>query len=198
MRPYETLVVLSNELAGEMEGLVKRFESLIGDNGGSFETCRDWGNRRLAYPIKKKGDGHYYLFEYAAEPAVVSELERTLRITDGVLRYMSVQQEHTGLPQARPREAPGREDVPFHEMPSHGHGPRGGGGRPGGERDDARSAAAPARPAAAATEAPAASPAPAATGTPAQASPAPAGEAAAPAAEPTQATGESSGVKPNE
>ena len=118
MRPYETLVVLSNELGGEREAFVQRLQSVISDNGGKLDACHDWGNRKLAYMIKKTDDGHYYLFEYNAEPGCVSELERTLRIADGVLRYMSVQQEHTGLPQARPTEAPARRDVPMHELRS--------------------------------------------------------------------------------
>ena len=51
------------------------------------------------------------------------EVERTLRITDGVLRYISVQQEHTGLPQPRVRESYRRDDVPLNEMRSHGSEP---------------------------------------------------------------------------
>ena len=118
MRPYETLIVLNNELGAEIRPLIERFETLIRSNGGTLDTSHDWGNRRLAYPIKKKHDGRYFLLEYTAAPPVVSELERTLRITDGILRYMTVQQEHTGLPQARPRDVGGREDVPLSEMRS--------------------------------------------------------------------------------
>jgi small subunit ribosomal protein S6 len=118
MRPYETLVVLSNDLGGEIRPLVQRLETLIQTNGGTLDFSHDWGNRRLAYPIKKKLDGRYFLLEYTAAPAVVSELERTLRISDGVLRYLTVQQEHTGLPQARPKEHAGREDVPLNELRS--------------------------------------------------------------------------------
>jgi hypothetical protein len=68
-------------------------------------------------------DGHYFLIEYQAEGDAVAEVERTLRITDGVLRYISVQQEHTGLPQPRQREASRREDVPLSEMRSYGNEP---------------------------------------------------------------------------
>ena len=107
-----------------------------------MDGSHDWGSRKLAYPIKKQGEGHYYLLEYNAEPAVVSELERTLRITEGVLRYMSVQQGHTGLPKPRVRESERGErgDVPLHEMRGGGPGgyrPRGseyGGGRPAADR----------------------------------------------------------------
>ena len=122
MRPYETMVVLSNELGENKKALVERLEQVIRNNGGSVDTTHDWGNRRLAYTIAKQHDAHYYLFEYAAEPAVVAELERTLRISDGVLRYMSIQQDHRGLPPVRQREYTPREHVPLYELRGRGPG----------------------------------------------------------------------------
>ena len=53
----------------------------------------------------------------------MAEVERTLRITDGVLRYISVQQEHTGLPQPRVRESYRRDETPLSEMRSTGSEP---------------------------------------------------------------------------
>ena len=122
MRPYETVLVLSNELGSNMPSLVERFTNVIKDGGGVLDANHDWGTRRLAYPIRKQADGHYFMLEYSAEPDVVRELERNLRITEGVLRYMSVQQDHTGLPPARREEPAGRRHVPLHELRS----PRGG------------------------------------------------------------------------
>jgi len=124
-RPYETIVVLTNDLAGEKQGLVHRFEAVIRDNGGTLDGSHDWGTRKLSYTIRKKTDGHYFLLEYTAEGAVVNELERTLRITEGVLRYMTVQQDHTGLPPARIRETVGRPDIPLSELRSLGNEPSG-------------------------------------------------------------------------
>jgi small subunit ribosomal protein S6 len=103
-----------------MQTQVRRFEAVIRDNGGTLDATHDWGSRRLAYTIRKKADGHYFLFEYTAEAPVVSELERTLRITESVLRYMTVQQEHTGLPPARVRDTGTRADVPLSELRSLG------------------------------------------------------------------------------
>src|SRR5262249_27423294 len=102
--------------------LIERLEQLIRQNGGSLDATHDWGNRRMAYTIGKQNDAHYFLLEYQADGGLVAEVERTLRISDGVLRYMSLQQDHTGLPQPRPRE---REHTPLYEM----RGPRGEGGR---------------------------------------------------------------------
>jgi len=120
MRPYETMVVLSNELGENKKPLVERLEQVIRNNGGSVDATHDWGNRKLAYVIAKQHEAQYFLLEYQAEPLAVAELERTLRISEGVLRYMSIQQEHTGLPPVRQREYTPREHVPLYEM----RGPR--------------------------------------------------------------------------
>lgn len=120
MRPYETLVVLRTDLGEEAEKLLARFENVISGQGGQIDEKRDWGVRDLAYPIGKQKQGHYHLLEYQAEPQTVKELERNLRIVEGVLRFVSVQQEHTGLPEPRVREHYDRRDVPLSEMRSAG------------------------------------------------------------------------------
>ncbi len=120
MRPYETMVILSGELGEQSSSLMERFVSIVRDEGGQIDAEHDWGPRKLAYPIKKQTQGHYYLLDYQAEPDIVKELERNLRITEGVLRFMSVQQEHTGLPEKKSddRYEGGRSDVPMHELRS--------------------------------------------------------------------------------
>ncbi len=120
MRPYETMVVLRTDLGEEADRLLTRFENVISAEGGKIDEKRDWGVRDLAYPIGKQKQGHYHLFEYQAEPQTVKELERNLRIVEGVLRFVSVQQEHTGLPEPRVREHYDRRDVPLSEMRSGG------------------------------------------------------------------------------
>ena len=119
MRPYETLVVLSTNLGEEGSQLLSRFETVIRNEGGTIDENRDWGVRDLAYPIGKQKQGHFWLIEYQAEPTLVKELERNLRISEGVLRFVSVQQEHTGLPEPRVREQYDRRDVPLNEMRSN-------------------------------------------------------------------------------
>ncbi len=121
MRPYETLVVFSTDTGEENAAVLAKLGSIIEGSGGSIDESHDWGVRRMAYPIKKLTEGHYHLLEYQADPSVVSELERNLRISESVLRYMSVQQEHTGLPEQRSEEsASGRREVPMSELRSGG------------------------------------------------------------------------------
>ncbi len=123
MRPYETLIVLSPVLGAESQALIDKVQEVIRTRGGEVDASHDWGARKLAYPIQKQTDGRFFLLEYRAEGDAVAEVERTLRITDGVLRYISVQQEHTGLPQPRVRETARRDDTPLSEMRSHGVDP---------------------------------------------------------------------------
>jgi len=178
MRAYETMIVISTLLGDEATALRERFVSVVKDNGGTVDTELDWGVRKLAYPILDQTAGRYLLLEYQAEPAVVAELERTLRIADGVLRYISVQQDHTGLPKERPAEPPrdrdyrddcrGRDDR---------RSPRGGDSSPRGDRGAAPTDAAPTEKKAGAD---AADPAPAVQADPAPAAqpdPAPAAQA---------------------
>jgi small subunit ribosomal protein S6 len=118
------MIVLSPQLGQESQQLIDRVQEVIRARGGQVDASHDWGARRLAYPIHKQTDGRFFLLEYQAEGDAVAEVERTLRITDGVLRYISVQQEHTGLPQPRPaRDFGRREDVPLNEMRSYGAEP---------------------------------------------------------------------------
>lgn len=118
MRPYETLVVLRTDAVEEGTKLFARLESVITGDGGRIDENRDWGIRNLAYPIGKQKQGHYYLLEYHAAAQTVKEVERTLRITEGVMRFVSVQQEHTGLPEPRVREQYDRREAPLSDMRS--------------------------------------------------------------------------------
>jgi small subunit ribosomal protein S6 len=138
MRPYETLIVLSTGLGEEDSQLLTRFEGIIAAQGGTLDERRDWGLRDLAYPIRKQKQGHFVLLEYQAEPEVVKELERNLRISEGVLRFVSVQQEHTGLPEPRQRESYDRRDVPLSEMRSAGDGAEAAEGWRAGSREEER------------------------------------------------------------
>jgi small subunit ribosomal protein S6 len=128
------LIVLSPTLGGETQPLIDRVQEVVRSRGGQIDASHDWGSKKLAHPIQKQTDGRYFLIEYQAEGDAVAEVERTLRITDGVLRYITVQQEHTGLPQPRVRESYRREDTPLSEMRSMGAESEGGGAaEPAGE-----------------------------------------------------------------
>ncbi len=91
MHRYETLFVLHPELPeAQVRETGDRVRRLIEGMGGQVLDLQDWGVRELAYAIQKQSRGTYILVQYAAPAAAVKELERTLKIADEVLRYISV------------------------------------------------------------------------------------------------------------
>ncbi|GBF11539.1 30S ribosomal protein S6 [Tepidibacillus infernus] len=91
MRKYEVMYVLRPDLEQEAtKELVEKFQSLITNNGGEIEKQEEMGKRRLAYEIKGYHEGYYVLVNFQSEPSVVAELDRVLKITDGVIRFLIV------------------------------------------------------------------------------------------------------------
>jgi len=88
MRKYEVMYILRPELEQEaVQALVEKFQGII-QNGGEITKHDVMGKRRLAYEINKIRDGVYVLVNFTATPEVVAELERILKISDEVIRYL--------------------------------------------------------------------------------------------------------------
>lgn len=92
MRPYELMVLLSARLEGDeaVETLLSRVEKMITEGGGTVKAIDRWGRRRLAYEIDGMTEGYYAVFQFDAEPSAVAELNRVLRITEGIVRHIIV------------------------------------------------------------------------------------------------------------
>lgn len=87
---YE-LVFIIDPARGEegIAALVAKFKALVEDHGTLAEVD-EWGKRRLAYPINDLNEGYYVLMTFNSDPAFPAELDRVLRITDGIMRSMIV------------------------------------------------------------------------------------------------------------
>jgi small subunit ribosomal protein S6 len=91
MHRYETLFVLHPEIPeAQVRETIDRVRRLIEGMEGQVGEVQDWGMRDLAYQIRKQSRGIYVLAQYTARPEVVKELERTMKIADEVLRFISV------------------------------------------------------------------------------------------------------------
>lgn len=91
MRKFETLLLLSPELsAEERQTVLDGFIAIIDREGGKMVEVDEWGMRELAYPINKKTRGFYVRFEYVAPGQLVAELERNIRIADGIYKFVTV------------------------------------------------------------------------------------------------------------
>ena len=69
--------------------LVNNFKTLAEQNGSAVEV-EEWGSRKLAYPIDYKTEGYYVLMSFTSEPSFPRELDRKLRIADGIMRSLIV------------------------------------------------------------------------------------------------------------
>jgi small subunit ribosomal protein S6 len=91
MRVYEELFILRpNATDEEINPLVEQLTGLITSSGGVVDATEKWGVRRLAYRVQKHAEGYYILIKFHAGATLVKELERRLRLTDLVLRYLTV------------------------------------------------------------------------------------------------------------
>ena len=94
MNKYESIYILSPTMEEEaIKAMIERFSNLIVAEGGEVEKIDEWGKRRLAYPIDDFKEGYYILMHFSAESDVPQELERNYKITDDIIRYMTVRME---------------------------------------------------------------------------------------------------------
>lgn len=91
MRIYEELFIIRPDASDEeIDQLSGQLKQVITDAGGTIEKEDRWGKRRLAYRVQKRDEGFYVLLHFSCGPEVVKELERRLRVTDLVLKYLTV------------------------------------------------------------------------------------------------------------
>jgi len=96
LRRYETILIAHVDLSeDELSGLIARYSAIIKDQKGILVKVERWGKRRLAYMIKKQARGFYILIDYAGKSAVVNEVERNLKISDKILKFMTVLKDET-------------------------------------------------------------------------------------------------------
>ena len=91
LRKFETLLLLSPELSAEnREGILAALGGVIEREKGVMEEVDHWGMRDLAYPVRKQMRGYYVRLVYNGPAALVAELERNIRITDGIFKFVTV------------------------------------------------------------------------------------------------------------
>jgi small subunit ribosomal protein S6 len=91
LKQYETVFIMTPVLSDEqMKEAVKKFENILRDKGAEIVHQENWGLKRLEYQIQKKSTGFYQLFEFKAEPSVVTELELQYRRDEKIMRFLTV------------------------------------------------------------------------------------------------------------
>lgn len=92
MRYYETIFIVHPDLAGDAyTEVVEKFKGILNDLGATMVAVEEWGNRKLAYLVKKQKRGSYVQLAYEAGPESIRELERRMRIDDKIIKFLTVQ-----------------------------------------------------------------------------------------------------------
>lgn len=91
MREYETTCILTGAVpSGDVEAFAKKIEGQIEKHHGTLFYSKREGKKSLSYLMEKQKEGHTLQFDFAADIAVVAELERTFRFDERVLRFLTV------------------------------------------------------------------------------------------------------------
>ena len=91
LKEYETVCVFAPDLAGDaLKQVEDKIKKIFSNHKVEEVTRKDWGSRKLAYPINKYKTAHYVQFIYKAPAQLVNELEKNLGYEESVLRYLTV------------------------------------------------------------------------------------------------------------
>jgi small subunit ribosomal protein S6 len=94
MRTYEAIFIVHPEVTGDdLTAIIDKYKTILTDQGANVLKAENWGTRTLAYTVKKQAKGCYILFIFDAEPTVISEFERRMRIDDKVIKFQTVHME---------------------------------------------------------------------------------------------------------
>jgi small subunit ribosomal protein S6 len=104
-REYETILILRpNTSKDGIRDFVTKMQGVFEKCGARLIKIENWGNRLLAYPIKRSANGIYLYWRFLGGSDIVHEFERNLRINDSVLRFYTVLVDEDVDPAARPSE----------------------------------------------------------------------------------------------
>ena len=96
MRIYEELFIVKPDAPEEeVDAFVEQLRTQLTSAGATVDKVEKWGKRRLAYRVDKYREGAYVLFQFTGGPEIVKELERRLRVSDVVLKFLTVRIDET-------------------------------------------------------------------------------------------------------
>jgi small subunit ribosomal protein S6 len=94
LKAYEVMLIMRPNLEDEArESVLEKVRGIITAEGGTVDSEEAWGKRRLAHEIVHEEEGDYHVTLFHSDTATVAELDRVLRITDQVLRFMIVRRD---------------------------------------------------------------------------------------------------------
>ncbi|MEL7109813.1 MAG: 30S ribosomal protein S6 [Pseudomonadota bacterium] len=100
MALYEHVLIARPDISpAQVEGLMEELSTFLDKQGAKVAKSEYWGLRNLSYPINKQRKGHYSLFNIDGPADAIHELERAHRLSDDIMRYMTIKvEEHDENP----------------------------------------------------------------------------------------------------
>lgn len=112
MRFYETIFIVKPDLGDDVLAEREQWaKDILTNNGAQIVHTELWGKKRLAFQIEKQRYGHYLLLQYEGEPKVVPELERNFKLSEDVLKFITVRLEGKLIDRARAAAVKAAEDA---------------------------------------------------------------------------------------
>jgi small subunit ribosomal protein S6 len=91
MRTYEEMFIVKPDASEEeVDQLIEQAGQTITSGGGTLDKIDRWGVRRLAYRVEKWNEGYYVVLQFSSNPEAVKEVERRFRVTDSVMKFLTV------------------------------------------------------------------------------------------------------------
>lgn len=133
-RTYEVVFIVNPDTGEEdLNRLSENLQTIVRDQGGTITKAETMGRRRLAYEIDHRTEGIYMLFEIDGTGAEIAELERRMRVSDDVFRYITVR---VDLDRRRAEKLRARRAEKASKRPASAGGRGGGSNFAGGDDDD--------------------------------------------------------------
>lgn len=91
---YEHVFLARQDISGQqVDQLVEQYKGVLEGLGGSVGRIENWGLKNLSYRVKKNRKAHYALMDIDAPPAAIAEMERQMRLSEDILRYITIRVE---------------------------------------------------------------------------------------------------------
>ena len=105
LREYETVLILRPDLADDVVATTnEKIADIVDKHGGKLLKVEAWGRRRLAYRIAKHPKGLYYYWRFLANNPILSDMDHLFRMSENVLRQMTILVDENVYPDARPAD----------------------------------------------------------------------------------------------
>lgn len=117
---YESVVILNAALEDpQIEEAISSIKTNLKTSGGEITDIEDWGRKRLAYTIDNAKTGYYYITRFLAPTSSIKEFERTLKLDENVIRYMTIALDKKALDYLETIKLKQKEEVKDEEKPNN-------------------------------------------------------------------------------